>query len=359
MDTLTAPAPDRRRPRRRGLIALVAVAGLLVLGVGWGFAHAVSTPRSVATPLGPAGPQTGIAAQVSGASARTHLEALQRIADANGGNRASGTPGYRASVDYVVGVLQRAGFDVRTETFTHTGDGDHDDAAPTTDLNVIAQTRTGDPARVVMAGAHLDSVPDGPGINDNGTGVAALLETATAMGGSPNTPNAVRFAFWGGEELGLYGSTAYVAALPPAQRQQIAAYVNLDMLASPNPGFFVLGGVGDAGEEAGPPGSAAVAKVLVEQLAAVGVPAENVRLDGDSDFAAFVEAGIPTGALQSGDKKRKSGEQAARWGGQQGEPFDRCYHKACDTIANVDAVAFDRSVDATAATVLQLATTRT
>ena len=59
-----------------------------------------------------------------------------------------------------------------------------------------------------MAGAHLDSVPEGPGINDNGSGVAAVLETALQLGSSPQVHNAVRFGFWGAEELGLVGSAS-------------------------------------------------------------------------------------------------------------------------------------------------------
>jgi aminopeptidase S len=370
MDTLISPppaAPRPPRPRRfrlpvgRGLVAVVAALGLLALAGGWAIAQSVSAPRTVADPTVLAAPQSGIAREVSGQSARTHLEALQRIADANGGNRASGSAGYAASVDYVVGVLKQAGWDVHTEQFTHTGrhhgdDGDHGGDAPKTDTNIIAQTRTGDPNHVVMAGAHLDSVPDGPGINDNATGAAALLEIATRTGGSPDVPNALRFAFWGGEELGMYGSTAYVAGLPPAERQKLKAYLNLDMLGSPNPGYFVQGGVGGGRDEAGPAGSADVAKVLVEQLAVVGVKAENVPFDDGSDFAAFLEAGIPTGGLYTGDKKRKSAAQATLWGGQEGERFDHCYHQACDTIGNVDAVTFDRNVDATAATLIRLAT---
>ncbi|WP_228649685.1 M28 family peptidase, partial [Microtetraspora sp. AC03309] len=69
--------------------------------------------------------------------------------------------------------------------------------------NVIAQTKTGSTSDVVMVGAHLDSVPEGPGINDNGSGVAAVLETALQLGDSPQVNNAVRFGFWGAEEEGL------------------------------------------------------------------------------------------------------------------------------------------------------------
>ncbi|MGH3660224.1 MAG: M28 family peptidase, partial [Micromonosporaceae bacterium] len=120
--------------------------------------------------------QKRLVAEVSGTGAFRHLEVLQRIADENGGNRASPGPGYDASVDYVAAVLRDTGYEVSTPTFTVDG---------TSVRNVIAQTRTGSPDRVVMAGAHLDSVPAGPGINDNGSGVAALLEIAVRLGGSP------------------------------------------------------------------------------------------------------------------------------------------------------------------------------
>ncbi len=149
--------------------------------------------------------QNRLVADVTGAGAFTHLETLQRIADNNGGNRASPGPGYDASVDYVAGILRDAGYEVSTPTFR---------VRDTNVRNVIAQTRTGDPERVVMAGAHLDSVEEGPGINDNGSGVAALLETAVRLGSSPPVTNAVRFAWWGSEETGLRGSTDYVEKLP-------------------------------------------------------------------------------------------------------------------------------------------------
>ena len=90
------------------------------------------------------------------------------------------------------------------------------DGDGTSGRNVIAQTRTGNPAQVVMIGAHLDSVEDGPGIVDNGSGVATLLEIATQLGDDPLVQNTVRFAFFGGEENGAEGSTAYVEGLSAA-----------------------------------------------------------------------------------------------------------------------------------------------
>ena len=216
--------------------------------------------------------------------------------------------------------------------------------------NVVAQTRTGSRTGVVVAGAHLDSVPDGPGINDNGSGSAALLEIAVRLGGSPPVANAVRLAWWGGEETGLNGSTAYVAGLPEPERRAMALYLNADMVASPNAGYFVHDGDDSdrVGAGPGPAGSGAIEAKLVESLAAVGVPTESTDLDGRSDYAAFLAAGIPVGGIFTGAEERKSAEQARRWGGQADAPFDPCYHQACDRIDRIDRVALDRNTDALA-----------
>lgn len=289
--------------------------------------------------------QERLVADVTGAGAFTHLEMLQRIADDNGGNRAAGH-GYDASVDYVVGILRDAGYEVSTPSFR---------VDDTNVRNVIAQTRTGNPERVVMAGAHLDSVPEGPGINDNGSGVAALLEIAERLGGSPAVSNAVRLAWWGSEETGLDGSTDYVEKLSEDDRDRIEFYLNLDMVASPNAGYLVQGGQGGDSEESGPAGSAAVARVLVDQLAAAGVTAETTEFEGGSDYVPFIEAGIPSAGALTGDSQEKTAEQAARWGGQAGEVFDSCYHTACDRLDNVDSTALDRYTDAVAGTMAHFA----
>jgi aminopeptidase S len=285
--------------------------------------------------------QRRLVGDVTGAAAFTHLEVMQRIADSNGGNRASPGPGYDASVDYVAGILRDAGYEVSTPTFP---------VRNTNVRNVIAQTRTGNPKRVVMVGAHLDSVREGPGINDNGSGVAALLEIAVRLGGSPPISNAVRFAWWGSEEEGLQGSTHYVETLSEDDRDRIAFYLNVDMVASPNPGYLVQGGKGH-GSRSGPAGSATVARVLVEQLAATGITAETTKFEGESDYVPFIDAGIPSGGVLSGDKQEKTTKQAERWGGRADEVFDPCYHRACDRLDNVDSTALDRYTDALAGTV--------
>ena len=193
-----------------------------------------------------------LAGEVSDARALKHLQALQKIADEHGGNRAAGTPGYDASVEYVVDVLRDIGFKASTPTFESSGE---DGEGPSVrQRNVIAQTRTGDPDQVVMIGAHLDSVSDGPGIVDNGSGVATLLEIAAQLGTDPSVQNRVRFAFFGAEENGAEGSTGYVEGLSAADRKKIKLYLNVDMVASPNGGYFVQGGKGSDAEEAGPAG---------------------------------------------------------------------------------------------------------
>lgn len=403
----------------------------------------------------------------------THLSKLQDIANANNGTRAVGTPGYEASVEYVVNTLHSKGFDVQTPEFSArvfhaekpvltvagksveahaldfslgtgpdgvsgpllalpVGNGPgceasdygtlpvpgaivlvdrgtcpfakKEDAAvqrgavamviadnvdeqqmggtlgPNTEVkipvlsvtksvgvqlraqpgpttikltagtqsfkarNVIAQTKTGSASDVVMAGAHLDSVPEGPGINDNGSGVAAVLETAVQLGSSPPVQNAVRFGFWGAEELGLIGSRNYVESLDLDRLKDIALYLNFDMLASPNPGYFTYDGdqslpLNARGQPVVPEGSAAIERVLVAYLKSVGKTARDTSFDGRSDYDGFTLAGIPAGGLFSGAEGKMSAVEAKLWGGMADQPFDPNYHSKTDTLDHIDRVA--------------------
>lgn len=200
--------------------------------------------------------------------------------------------------------------------------------------NVIAQTRDGRTDNVVMAGAHLDSVPAGPGFNDNGTGSAAILEVALQMAKvKPN--NAVRFAWWGAEEGGLLGSNHYVAALSPAQRADIALYLNFDMVGSPNHVFGVYDGDDSAASGAGPgpAGSAQIEKVFESFFAARGLPTVPADFTGRSDYGPFIARGvdIPAGGLFTGAEGLKTAAEAALFGGVAGAAYDPCYHRACDS----------------------------
>ena len=195
--------------------------------------------------------------------------------------------------------------------------------------SILAELPGSEPGRVVMVGAHLDSSMDGPGVVDDGTGVAAILELARAAAGA--RPRAtVRFAFWAAEEIGLYGSSHYLEALPAAERGRIVVYLNVDMLGSRN------GIRGVYQEEAAAPGSAAVAAAFVADLEARGLAWEPVDLEGGADHGPFTRAGIATGGLFSGAVGVLDPSQAGRYGGTAGQPLDPCYHLACDDLANVD-----------------------
>ncbi len=207
--------------------------------------------------------------------------------------------------------------------------------------NVIAQTKTGSTSDVVMAGAHLDSVPEGPGINDNGSGVAAVLETALQLGTSPGIHNAVRFGFWGAEELGLIGSRKYVESLDLNALKDIALYLNFDMLASPNPGFFTYDGdqslpTDKRGTPVVPEGSAGIERSLAAYLNSAGKTPQDTEFDGRSDYDGFTVAGIPAGGLFSGAEVKKTPEEAKLWGGEADQPFDPNYHKDTDTLEHID-----------------------
>ncbi|XTR52797.1 M20/M25/M40 family metallo-hydrolase [Pseudarthrobacter sp. So.54] len=199
-----------------------------------------------------------------------HLEALQRIADDNGGNRASGTSGYEASGRYVEEQLRAAGFTPVRQTFSFRGEGRNRKQVES--FNIIADTG-GSAEHTVVVGGHLDSVREGPGINDNGSGVAAILEIARWMKETGFTPaNRIRFAFWGGEEDGLYGSEHYVDELSSAEKGQTMANLNVDMMASPNGVRSVHDGDGSEFGDAGPAGSKQIEEVFLGFFQANSLP---------------------------------------------------------------------------------------
>ncbi|WP_069990714.1 M28 family metallopeptidase [Streptomyces qinglanensis] len=222
-----------------------------------------------------------------------------------------------------------------------------------TTQNVLAETRGGDPDNTVMLGAHLDSVPEGPGINDNGSGSAGVLETALQLAGADHKgkhANKVRFALWSAEELGLLGAEHYVSELSAAERGKISLYLNFDMIASPNYGMFAYDGDDSDGTGAGPgpEGSAVLEKNLVDFLATRGTETRGTDFTGRSDYGPFIEAGIPSGGTFTGAEGIKTAEEQKLWGGTAGEAYDGCYHQACDTLENIDPRAFDLNVKAIA-----------
>jgi Zn-dependent M28 family amino/carboxypeptidase len=220
---------------------------------------------------------------------------------------------------------------------------------PTTTENLLAETPGGDPDNVVIAGGHLDSVPEGPGINDNGSGTMALLEIAQQIDRLKIKPkNKVRFAFWGGEEAGLRGSNHYVADISDEEFEKIALYLNFDMIGSPNFVRFVYDGDGSAFGIEGPPGSADIEESFADSFARRGLESEETAFDGRSDYFAFINAGVPAGGLFSGAEVPKTEEQEDIYGGVAGLAYDPCYHQACDNYFNPSDTALDQFSDAMA-----------
>ncbi|MER5932661.1 M28 family metallopeptidase [Streptomyces sp. NPDC002054] len=214
--------------------------------------------------------------------------------------------------------------------------------------NVVAETRGGDANNTVFLGAHLDSVADGPGINDNGSGSAGILQVAQRLASNQGKiKNKVKFAWWSAEEFGLLGSEAYVASLTDEQKKQIKLYLNFDMIGSPNAAYFVYDGDNSDGVGAGPgpEGSAQIEKGITDFLDSKRIPHEGTDFSGRSDYGPFIEVGIPSGGTFTGAEGIKTEAQAAKFGGQAGVAYDVNYHGEGDDITNIDQKALDINVD--------------
>ncbi|MFI9787717.1 M28 family peptidase [Kitasatospora sp. NPDC051984] len=294
-----------------------------------GSGPATHTAQYQLTVSGGGGNPGGSAPDIDVAKVQAHLSQLYTVAQQNGGNRRAGSAGYTQSLAYVKGKLQAAGYTVTEQTCT---------SCSYTSNNLIADWPGGPSDQVTMFGAHLDSVSAGPGINDNGSGSAVLLENALVLAQqNPTMSKHVRFAWWAGEEQGLQGSAYYVGQLSSAQRSAIKGYYNFDMVGSPNAGYFV-NNVNSA--------TAAPLKAYWDSLNLQ--PEENVEGQGRSDDYSFQQAGIPTSGYAAGADAVKTSGQAAKWGGTAGRSYDSCYHQSCDTTSNVDATVLNRNADGVA-----------
>lgn len=256
---------------------------------------------------------------------KAHLQQLQNFATSNGGNRATGTAGHTATTTYLQQKLQAAGFTVTVQTCT-TCNGSA--------KNIIADWPGGDTSKTYMFGAHSDSVSAGPGINDDGSGSASLLEAALQLAANnPTMTNHLRLGWWGGEEQGLIGSRFYVNSLTAAQRSSIKAYGTFDMVASTNGGYFVTG-------------TDAVAVKLREYFTSIGVPTET-STECCSDDGSFRDAGIPASINSTGASFTKTSAQVTKWGGTAGQAYDSCYHRACDSYpSNINSTSLGRWANA-------------
>jgi Zn-dependent M28 family amino/carboxypeptidase len=194
-------------------------------------------------------------------------------------------------------------------------------------FNIIAETYGGDPENVLVLGAHLDSEILGPGMEDDGTGSAALVETAIQFANA-DPVNKIRFAWWAAEEVGLVGSTYYVESLSDDEVESIIAYLNYDMIGSPNWVIYLEAADADGGK--GP------ADIIREYYITNDIPWDEgfggVCL---TDPCAFFTAGIPYADTYTGSSEIMTEEQVDKYGGIAGEAHDPCYHLACDTIDNI------------------------
>ncbi|MBM7774026.1 Zn-dependent metalloprotease [Actinokineospora baliensis] len=275
-------------------------------------------------------PPTTTVPDIDVARVKAHVDQFQAIAEQNSGNRAGGSAGHQASLRYVQGKLDQAGYTTRVHEFSYQG---------RTGRNLIADLPgRGDPNQVVMLGSHLDGVSAGPGINDNASGSSVTLEVALAYATSgAKGDKAIRFGWWDFEEAGLIGSAQYVRSLSSADRAKIKNYLNFDMVGSPNGGYFINNITTESG------------KALKAYYDSIGVQTEeNTEGAGRSDDKSFKDAGIATSGVAAGASNRMTAAQAGKWGGQSGVAFDKCYHQSCDTKANINPTVLDRSADAAA-----------
>ncbi|KAK9386666.1 hypothetical protein V1515DRAFT_622347 [Lipomyces mesembrius] len=203
-------------------------------------------------------------------------------------------------------------------------------------VNIIAQTKGGDAENCVMLGGHSDSVTEGPGINDDGSGSLTLLEVATQLT-KYSVNNCVRFAWWAGEEEGLLGSDYYVSMLSKEENWKIRLFMDYDMLASPNYANQVY----DATNEVNPTGSEELRDLYIEFYQSHNQNYTLIPFDGRSDYDAFIKHGIPGGGIAAGAEGVKTKEEAEMFGGTAGEWFDPCYHQLCDTVDNLNLTAWE------------------
>jgi aminopeptidase S len=312
-----------RKEKRRVLIIGAASTALAASLVGAGAAQAAK-PESAAAP------------DISVDSVQKDLKELQSVADANGGNRAHGEPGFKASIEFIKKKLDAAGFKTKVQEFDQGGK---------TGYNLVADwPRGGSADNTVMVGSHLDSVGDGPGINDNGSGSAGVLEVALAVAKEKLEPGKhLRFAWWGAEEEGLVGSQKYVDSLSQGDVKKIKTYLNFDMIASPNTGYFVYDD------------DAAVQKVFKDYYKSKKIETEtSPEVNGRSDHASFKDAGVTVGGTFTGAGETMTEAQAKQWDGKAGKPYDSCYHSKCDDISNINEKALDVNSDAIAHAVWEL-----
>lgn len=192
--------------------------------------------------------------------------------------------------------------------------------------NVIADTKHGDEDNIVALGAHSDSVEEGPGLNDDGSGTISLLNVAKQLTHF-KINNKVRFAWWAAEEEGLLGSTFYANNLTKEENLKIRVFMDYDMMASPNYEYEVY----DANNKDDPKGSEELKNLYIDYYKSKNLTYTLVPFDGRSDYVGFIENGIPAGGIATGAEKNNV---------NNGKVLDKCYHSLCDDIDNLAWDAF-------------------
>jgi hypothetical protein len=215
--------------------------------------------------------------------------------------------------------------------------------------NLLAQTRTGRTDNVIVTGAHLDGVPGSPSMNENASGVSALLETALQLGSTPKVKNAVRFAWWGATSEAA-GADDYLSSLSFDQQLDIAMYLAVEAIGSSNGGYFVYDGDNSGGQVGPMPyGSAQIERAFADYLASRGIAAEDTHIgQSTGEYLYFIAAGIPTSGPYSGIQFIKTEAQAAKWGGTPGIAYHPCHDSPCDHLGNINRGVLDRNADAVA-----------
>ena len=220
--------------------------------------------------------------------------------------------------------------------------------------NIFAELSSGDENNIVLVGGHLDSVFAGPGINDNGTGTAAILSIADwLVQNQLSIKNRIRFAWWGAEEVGLIGSSYFVQNSPD-EVAKIRAYLNFDMLGSPNFARFIYDGDGSSFGVQGPGDSGMIEGLFEDYFGSLNLQVEATAFDGRSDYGPFVEVGVPSGGLFSGAEAIMTQSQSSKFEGVSGVAFDECYHQGCDSKENINWDGLHQMADAILNVTLQL-----
>eukprot|EP01105_Mastigella_eilhardi_P023368 TRINITY_DN5879_c0_g1_i1.p1 TRINITY_DN5879_c0_g1~~TRINITY_DN5879_c0_g1_i1.p1 ORF type:complete len:364 (+),score=93.51 TRINITY_DN5879_c0_g1_i1:652-1743(+) len=212
--------------------------------------------------------------------------------------------------------------------------------------NLIAEINKGSTTSTIVVGAHIDSRDGVAGINDNGSGTAALLEIAVQLLKSSvydEIKNHVVFGWWTAEEGGLHGSRYFVQQRA-TYNFDIAATVNLDMLASPNYAHAIFTGSSAPGtSDLLKTGCTRIEQLFTEYCNLTSTPYVLSKYANSSDYGPFVDVNIPANGIEGGAGGLKNVNQRAMFGGLANTAYDPCYHTTCDTLDNInyDALAFE------------------